>query len=363
MSTSDCKLRRLLMVSSGLAILLSACQTPPLEVHEKEAPPALSELGPEPSRIEVYIPEPGPAPSEPEPLQEPPPKPTGIVWQAEQIGATVEKAGEIDWLVVKGDRRLQLTERSRKANLNGTVIYLNDAFFEKDGTYALSESDFEYILKPALNPVEIVLKSKIVAIDPGHGGAEPGSENQSLGLLEKDLNLDVSMRLKDLLEEKGYKVVLTRYNDRLVPLEDRSKIANRANAGIFVSIHFNASINDEASGIETYVLTPPGSSSSNGESLDSDVSSLPGNYFDRVHFELGYQIQSRLVADLQRVDRGLKKARFMVLKDLECPGLLVEGGFLSHSREALLVNTPVYRQKLAESLSESLVAILLKSNS
>jgi len=86
-----------------------------------------------------------------------------------------------------------------------------------------------------------------------------------------------------------------------------------------------------------------------------------GNDFDPLNFELGYQIQSRLIDDLQREDRGIKRARFKVLTELECPGILVECGFLSHGKEARLVNTPVYRQKLAESLSHSLTSILMSS--
>ncbi len=362
MRAAYCKLDCLLVVLSSAAFFLCSCQTQPAKVPESNAAEAVPEIGTETPRVEsvVATPEPEPVPPLPEPKE--PARPlSGIFEQANRIGATAQAKGDGVWLIEKGGRKLELTEQSRMASLNGIVVFLNEPFLEKEGAFVLSDSDFEYTLRPALEPAEIVLRSKVIVIDPGHGGAEPGSENKSLSLLEKDLNLDVSIRLQKLLEDNGYKVVLTRYNDRLVPLEDRSRIANRSNAGIFLSIHFNSALNKEASGIETYLLTPPESASSNDDAIGSSETSYSGNSFDSLNFELGFRIQSRLIADLQREDRGLKKARFKVLKDLECPGLLVECGFLSHGKEAPLINTPVYRQKLAESLSHSLTSILMSS--
>lgn len=356
------KLNCLLVVLSSLAFLLCSCQTPAPKGPEPEVTAVVPELGTDVPEVETVVPAPEPDPISPKPELKEPPRPiAGIFGQARRLGASVQEKGDGFWYVEKGSRKLELKEQSRIANLNETVVFLNEIFTERKGVLALSDSDFEYTLRPALDPTEIVLKSKIIVIDPGHGGAEPGSGNKALSILEKDLNLDVSIRLQKLLEENGFKVVLTRYNDRLVPLEDRSRIANRSNAGIFLSIHFNAALNVEASGIETYMLTPPESASSNDDAIGSDELSYSGNEFDHLNFELGYRIQSRLIDDLQRVDRGIKKARFKVLKDLECPGLLVECGFLSHGKEAPLVNTPVYRQKLAESLSHSLTSILMSS--
>lgn len=362
MRAACCKLGCLLVVFSGVATFLCSCQTPPAKTPEPDPADVVPELGTESPEVETVkpVPEPEPAFPLPEPKESPRPV-SGIFAQVNRMGAVLQEKGDGVWLIVKGGRKLELTEQSRMAKLNGVVVFLNEPFVEREGFFSLSDSDFEYTLRSALEPADIVLRSKIVVIDPGHGGAEPGSENKSLSILEKDLNLDVSVRLQKLLEENGFKVVLTRYNDRLVPLEDRSRIANRSNAGIFLSIHFNSASNDEASGIETYMLTPPESASSNDAAVGSDELSYSGNYFDHLNFELGYRIQSQLIADLQRVDRGIKKARFKVLKDLECPGLLVECGFLSHGKEAPLINTPVYRQKLAESLSHSLTSILMSS--
>lgn len=362
MRAAHSKLQRLLVFVGSAALFLCSCKTTQTEVAEPEDTAVVTELGVEPTQVETVEPVSEPEPVvPPEKTEKPTPQATGIFVQADRLGARVVEKGDGVWLIEKGERSVELKEQSRRAILNGTVVYLNEVFAEKEGDFTLSDLDFEYTLRPALDPPEILLRSKIVVIDPGHGGAEPGSVNESLRILEKDLNLDVSLRLQKLLDENGFKVVLTRYNDRLVPLEDRSQIANRSNAGLFVSIHFNAALNKEASGIETYLLTPENSASSNDDTIGSSEPSYLGNQSDLLNFELGYRVQSRLIADLQRVDRGIKKARFKVLKDLECPGLLIECGFLSHGKEAPLINTPVYRQKLAESLSHSLTSILMTS--
>ena len=360
MRAAQSKLQRLLVFMGCAVLFLCSCQTPQSEVADPGETAVAPELGVEPNQMKTVEPVSEPGPIVPlEKSKKPTPKAAGIFKQADQRGARVTEKGDGVWLIEKGERRFELREQSRQAILNGTVVYLNEVFAEKEGNFALSDSDFEYTLRPALDPPEIVLRSRTVVLDPGHGGAEPGSVNRSLSILEKDLNLDVSLRLQKMMEENGFKVVLTRYNDRLVPLEDRSQIANRSNAGVFVSIHFNAALNKEASGVETYLLTPKNSASSNDDAIGSSEPSYRGNQTDLLNFELGYRVQSRLIADLQRVDRGIKKARFKVLKDLECPGLLIECGFLSHGKEAPLINTPLYRQKLAESLSHSLTSILM----
>lgn len=340
-----------------LPLLVCSCQTTqaPDTVETREPPIALV-TGPEPVSTPESLHEPKPvASTEPEKLEAP--LIAGIARQAELVEAKAERLDDKHWIVRnKLGRELILEESSRRAALDGVTLFLNEPFKRKLGGFALSDSDFESVLVASMLKAGGDLRSKTIAIDPGHGGSERGARNEDLNVSEKDLNLDVSNRLKEELEELGYKVILTRYDDRPVALEERSLIANRAKAGLFVSIHFNAATNKEAMGLETYVLTPPGAASTGDDRPGEDAHSWPGNDFDGLNFELGYSIQKGLVEDLQRVDRGFKKARFKALKGLECPGALVECGFLSHSKEALLVNTPVYRQKLAESLAKSIDA-------
>lgn len=343
---------RLLMAVCLGALCLYSCQTPSTIVPEPEAPAKTVVLA-EPDSIIEPVAQPGVSLVEPK-LELP--RFAGISEQAKRLGALAKQVEGDRWQVTLGEHTLTLTETSRKAELDDTVLFLSEPFNLRKGVFALSDSDFEKTLVPAMMPVKGALRSGVIVIDPGHGGAERGTRNDSMKLLEKDLNLDVSLRLQALLEALGYKVVLTRYDDRLVPLEERTKIANHSNAGVFVSVHFNAALNPDALGLETYVLTPPGAISTNDQEPGADAQVWPGNAFDALNFDLGFQTHKRLVDDLQRVDRGFKRARFKVLKGLECPGILVECGFLSHSKEVLLLNTPVYRQKLAESLAKSLDA-------
>lgn len=279
-----------------------------------------------------------------------------IVSQAERYEALAMRfEDEKEWHVTNEKRTLILNEESRKAKLDGVNLYLDRPFLSNKGRWLLSESDERIVLQGAFGksdsgPREI----KTIVIDPGHGGAEDGTKNESLGMLEKDLNLEVSERLKTHLDEMGYKTVLTRYEDRLVPLKERPELANQAGAELFISIHFNASLNKEANGLETYMLTPEGQPSTTSQYAGPDAVAFFSNQYDSENFELAYRIQKALVSSLQREDRGVRKARFAVLKTVGCPGILVECGFLSHGEEALLVSTPVYREKVALSLSKAI---------
>jgi len=333
-----------------------SCQTPPEPAPKEDTP---SELSPTESEVAKS--------DEPEPkvdLRQAPeivPQPTPsltIETQAREIGARAKKVGEDRWEISKGDRLLVLRGESRAAELNGTALFLNEAFVERQGEFRFGELDYEYTLKPAMDPLALKLGSRRVVVDPGHGGTETGTRNETLGVFEKELNLDVAIRVRDLLENEGVSVVMTRYDDRVVSLEDRLKIANRAKPALFASIHFNAAPNLDAEGIETYVLTPPVAVSSNDSLSSLRQGRLSGNAFDYANFEIGFRVQGKLVSDLQRFDRGLKRARFKVLTELVCPGILVECGFLSNDKEALLVNTPVFRQRLARSLSEAILELL-----
>lgn len=343
-----------LIASCCGALTLSSCQTPP-RPKEVETSPTLAPESPQAPAPDVAKPQekkPEVADTKPRRVK------SLLVGQAQGVGASVRSDGDGFWVIEKGGLRLRLEEESRRAELNGVALFLNEPFSERNGEFALSDSDLEYTLEPAMNPLRTSLRSRVIVLDPGHGGSERGTRNDELGLVEKELNLEVSLRLQKLLEARGYRVLLTRYDDRVVPLEERSKIANRSNAGVFVSVHFNAALNSEAQGIETFVLTPPGAASTSDSKPDGDAQAWPGNTFDQLNFDLGFSIQKALIKDLQRTDRGFKKARFKVLKDLECPGTLLECGFLSNRKEALLVSAPVYLQKLAESLAASLDAFM-----
>jgi N-acetylmuramoyl-L-alanine amidase len=211
------------------------------------------------------------------------------------------------------------------------------------------------------------LKISRIVIDPGHGGHDTGTIGPG-GLCEKDLVLDVAVRLKKLIETRlGSEVVLTRTDDTFIPLEERTAIANEKDADLFVSIHANASRDPSARGIETYYLN----FTSNPEALEvaarenaTSQESVHGlqQLIEKIALtekieeskELAQQIQRSVYAQVQsngqERDRGLKKAPFIVLIGANMPSVLSEISFLTNPRDESLLKKDAYRQKIAEAL-------------
>lgn len=167
-----------------------------------------------------------------------------------------------------------------------------------------------------------------VVIDPGHGGHDNGG--QFGYLYEKHLALDVSFRLQRYLEGKGIKSSLTRQRDVFIPLEDRPTVANRLSKSIFVSIHFNYVSYSGPAGTETF-------------------------YYNSEGQKLAAQIQGLIAQGLGTPNRGVKFARFKVLRSCNMPAALVEGGFISTGNDRSRVLDPRYRQRLAELIGEGIL--------
>jgi N-acetylmuramoyl-L-alanine amidase len=206
-----------------------------------------------------------------------------------------------------------------------------------------------------------------VVIDPGHGGYDPGA--QVKGLDEAALTLDLALRLEGLLQkEPGLEVVLTRRTNEYVPLEERTAIANRESADLFLSIHANASRSSAASGVETYFLSfaaTPGAEAVAARENSTHVGEmhkLPdiiraialNNKLDESR-DLAGMVQEALVARLRRSNTnvrnlGVKKAPFVVLIGAGMPSVLAEVSFLTNKQELQLLKTPAYKQRIAEAL-------------
>lgn len=249
---------------------------------------------------------------------------------------------------------LKFTAASREISINGMRVFLGEPILLHRGGLYISQVDFEATLKPILQPQARVPSGPVrtVVIDPGHGGRDPGTRNQELGLQEKHLSVAVSQRLQKILERHGYRVVLTRTDDTFIPLEERPARAVAAGADLFVSIHFNAVGKSTVSGVETYILTPSTHrSTGQGATGARDAEIHPGNRHDHWNALLGFLVHRQLLRDLGSFDRGLKRARFQVLRGADCPAVLVEAGYLSNSREAARIATAEFQEKLAHSLA------------
>ena len=173
---------------------------------------------------------------------------------------------------------------------------------------------------------------------------------------EKDLTLDVALRLETILTAQGFEVIQTRREDIYVDIADRGEQSRVAD--LFISIHFNAAGNPDAEGTETYVLTPAGQRST-GDHSTTSADALPterGNQTDAWNAILGYQMHDALIGKLGTFDRGLKRARFAVLRLTEVPAVLIEAGFLSNEAEATRLASPTRRGEIAESIANGIVS-------
>ncbi|MBM3872731.1 MAG: N-acetylmuramoyl-L-alanine amidase [Verrucomicrobia bacterium] len=265
---------------------------------------------------------------------------------------------KVSWL--ERGRRLQLFNQTtriileadrREVELDDLRVFLGEPIVESGGQLWLGTVDAATLLGAIIRPASIPGSPpalRVICLDAGHGGTDTGTQNRRLKLDEKALTLDVAQRVRRLLEAKGYRVVMTRSDDRFVELEDRAAFANRAKADLFVSIHFNAFPQPGVTGTETYILTRRGQRSTGAAKRESsDQVGLPGHRADPWNAVLGHAIHRQLVGRLNTADRGLKFGRFKVLTLVNCPGVLVESGYLSNEAEARRIATPAYRADIA----------------
>lgn len=241
----------------------------------------------------------------------------------------------------------------------GTCLYLGQAPKVEGGTLVLNRIELDKKCRPLLSGAAGPSPGiRRIVIDPGHGGLNTGATNIVDGTLEKELTLDWAFRLAELLSGAGFDVRLTRTADTDLSPQARVEFATAMKADLFLSLHFNSAYPDRAQhGIETYCLTPTGVVSSMNRGYDDPIqASYPNNTFDEANIQWAYKIHRSLVQLTGARDRGIRHARFMaVLRNQQCPAVLIEGGFLSNPAEARRISDPAYRQKLAEAIAQALV--------
>ena len=252
--------------------------------------------------------------------------------------------------------KLTMTARvgSQTLMMNTIKFILSYPVTKHKGHVVFSRLDLCKLIDPVLRPKSLA-KGPVfdtVVIDPGHGGHDSGAAC-ALGK-ESNFALDTGNHLKRELQKRGYKVVMTRTTDRFITLGDRVKFANRYKNAIFISLHYNSG-QSAASGIETFALSPQGSSSTYTGRRSSDYLDFEGNDNDGENIALSTAIHAGAINSLPGTkDRGIKRARWNVLTGLKIPGTLYEGGFLSNTREARKISTEAYRKKIARALAEGI---------
>ncbi len=265
--------------------------------------------------------------------------------------------GSRQYLTEGGGRSLRVKVNSRDAIINGARHWLAFPAMEKGGNVYVSRMDIDHTIDPAFRPGEVagLRPVRTVVLDPGHGGHDRGATSR-FGT-EKEFALDMAARIRKRLEKAGFKVVQTRRSDSFMPLESRPAVANNHPGSIFVSIHFNsAEWNRAANGIEIYSIPPRGAPpTGQGKPLARDLESEAGHALEPADSVLATTIFHSLLGGLGVYDRGIKRARFSVLRHAKVPAVLIEGGFLTNASEAARIASPKWRDSYADAIARGII--------
>ncbi|OGV39393.1 MAG: hypothetical protein A2020_09205 [Lentisphaerae bacterium GWF2_45_14] len=249
------------------------------------------------------------------------------------------------------NNRFEFTFEKKEGSINKTKVYFLHAPYLRGYEPFISELDFLKVVEPILKARYIQTKKiRTIVIDPGHGAHDVGASGRIHD--EKKLVLNIALKLKAALRAKGYIVYLTRDRDKFIPLEQRPYIASKYKADLFISLHANAAKNKSICGIESFALTPVGASSTQDSRINwrKEI----GNTYDRQNSILTYEIQKAVIKRTGAFDRGVKRARFMVLKTPRCPAVLLEMGFMSNPSEEKLLGQNYYQQNMASAIAEGI---------
>ncbi|PKM92552.1 MAG: hypothetical protein CVU80_02750, partial [Elusimicrobia bacterium HGW-Elusimicrobia-4] len=218
--------------------------------------------------------------------------------------------------------------------------------------------------------IKAIHKLNKIVVDAGHGGEDPGAIGPK-GTKEKDINLIIAQRLREILKKNGYEVFLTRADDTFIPLADRTRFANKVMADLFVSIHCNASISDDTRGFEIYFLSDKAtdraaeavanmensvialekSSFSGKRDIEKLLLSMAVTEFMNESATLCGTVNLQVCDNFLNLNsRGVKQANFYVLRGATMPAVLVEVGFLSNVKEEKLLNQKKFQKKITENI-------------
>ena len=251
--------------------------------------------------------------------------------------------------------QLSLQSQRREIQINGAQHWLSVPVLAARGQLWVSSIDVLKDIDPVLREGRSKTPTAIrtVVLDPGHGGGDRGTRGANS--IEKQMTLDVAKRVERDLEASGVNVVLTRTSDRTLSLEDRVDFAGAKNADLFVSIHFNSG--GSADGIETYCL-PPAGVASTADALSRSTSrdgTAPGNRSDERNVWLAHCVHVSALRATGANDRGVRRARFYVLRYADCPAILIEGGFLTNRAEEQRILSAEYRERLAKAIADGIL--------
>jgi N-acetylmuramoyl-L-alanine amidase len=258
--------------------------------------------------------------------------------------------------------QLEIEADRRDILVNGVAHWISMPILAERNRLWIAELDVLKTLDPVLQPQHLRKLGPVVrtvVIDPGHGGADHGTHGRAS--FEKTMTLDVAKRVERDLAGSGLRVIMTRTTDETVPLDDRVELARTKGADVYVSIHFNSG--GSAEGIETYCTSPAGMSSTanfsgSGDDRDAgggDHSAVTNNRYDSQNVWLAHCVQKSALRATGALDRGVRRARFWVLRYASCPAILIEGGFLTNPSEEQRILRPEYRETLAKAIADGIM--------
>lgn len=252
-------------------------------------------------------------------------------------------------LIMKG------TIGSHELLINNIKFILSYPVQESGGRALFSRIDLCKLIDPVLRPTYITDSEPFdtVVVDAGHGGHDAGA--RGVYGHEKDFALKMAQVLRSELMRRGFKVVMTRNTDTFVTLSGRVAVANATPNSIFLSLHFNSGGSSAASGIETFALTPQGSSASLERGGGYNANGLTGNSHDSANIALATAVHAMVISKFKFVDRGIKRAQWSVLTGCKRPSILFEGGFVTNHNECRLIASDTYRQSVTSAIADAVV--------
>ncbi len=306
---------------------------------------------------------------------------------AKQVGGSVQWDSEaFIWSLSVGPHELRASPQMSVVLVDGMAHSLEDPPILEKGELLLPESVFKQWLagwtprEPPSKPVAPRPWFQKIILDAGHGGHDPGALGRT-GLREKSVTLDIARRLRDLLAKDGFRVVMTRDADRFISLSRRSDLANREEGNLFISIHANASRRRSISGFEVYTLSDATDDHARaieaaenaslpaavGEAVAAETEAIVWDLLYTEHRAGSTELAAAVCRGLSRSqipsqNRGVKSARFAVLKGVRMPAILVEVGFITHPEEEARLRNPEYRQRLAEGIRQGILAFRQKND-
>ncbi len=286
---------------------------------------------------------------------------------------------ELAWDHARSQLIIRLPRALHAARLTGPG---DDCRYKLTVSFVEEENGTQWDVQTALEADRRKWTIDTVVIDAGHGGKDPGAVGKS-GVYEKDLALSTARKVRDEIRRRlpGIDIVMTRDDDRFIPLYERTRIANRANGKLFVSIHFNSARDRRAHGLETYFLAPARTERAMEIAKKENaviqyeeqvhdypelgdeafiLLSMAQAQFGKESEDLAAMVLDGMQTRTGQKSRGVDQAGFYVLMGASMPAILVEGGFISNVKEEKLVRSREYQEKIAESIVDAIEAFVKK---